>query len=177
MKLHKSLLLVVDMQKGFLGADDAKVVVPTINRLVEHWQGYGWPIVYSRFVNLEGSNWERLRDWHELKRQPDTELADELTVDPTYVFKKSTYSAWSADTAQVCAIQGVQDVVIVGVDTNECVLATAISVFDAGLTPWLVEDACASNGGQEAHDKAIELLAILMGSQQIVSSTQILQAK
>src|SRR6476469_8837149 len=86
--LDNSLLLIVDVQKGFLQTDETKAIVPRINQLVEKWQKHDLPIVYSRFVNLEGSNWEKLRDWHELKNAPDTELADELTVISDYVLKK-----------------------------------------------------------------------------------------
>lgn len=171
--MNKSLLLVVDVQKGFLQSAESKAVVSGINALVEQWQTKDWPIVYSRFINLEGSNYERLRDWHELKHQPDTELAAKLKVVEPYIFKKSTYSAWSTETAQVAAIHGCSDVVIAGVDTNECVLATALSVFDASLTPWLVEDCCASNGGKTAHEAAIKLLKPLLGEQQIVTSKDI----
>lgn len=173
--MKKALLLVVDVQKGFLLTEETRAVVPKVNTLSMAWQKKDWPIAYTRFINLEGSNWETLRDWHELKQEPDTELADELEVDPKYVFKKSTYNAWSEDVAQVCSIHQVTDVVIVGVDTNECVLATALGVFDAGLTPWLIEDCCASNGGQKSHDAAIELLKPLLGEQQIITSAELLK--
>lgn len=171
--MDKALLLVVDVQKGFLQTEDAKAVIPHVNTLIGMWEERGWPVVYGRFVNIEGSNWERLRDWHELKGEPDTLLADDLHVVSPYVFKKSTYSAWSNETAAVAALHGATNVVIVGVDTNECVLATAISVFDSGMTPWVVRDCCASNGGVKAHDTAIELLETLLGKQQVIFSKEI----
>lgn len=149
---------------------EARAVVPRINRLIERWQAKRWPIVYSRFINLDQSNWQRLRDWHELQCQPDTELAEGLTVASDYIFKKSTYAAWSSETAAVSAAHHVHDIVIVGVDTNECVLATALAVFDAGLTPWVVEDCCASNGGPEPHQLALQLLRPLLGEQQVITA-------
>jgi nicotinamidase-related amidase len=169
--MNKALLLVVDVQNGFLKSDETKAVVPRINELIETWEGRRWPVVYSRFINLADSNWERLRDWHELKAEPDTLLADELKVAGEYVFKKSSYSAWSSDVESVCHSHGVSDIVIVGVDTNECVLATALAVFDAGMTPWVVEDCCASGGGDRSHEMAIELMKPLLGEQQIITSS------
>jgi nicotinamidase-related amidase len=170
---NKALLLVLDVQKGFVKSEPTKTMVPRINRLIERWQAKGWLIVYSRFINLPGSNWERLRDWHELTNEPDTELCDDLTVASPYVFKKSTYAAWSNETAMVCATHQVSEVVIVGVDTNECVLATALAVFDAGLIPWIVEDCCASSGGDEPHQLALQLLRPLLGEQQVIRSSDI----
>ena len=171
--MQKALLLVVDMQKGFVTTDATRAIVPAVNRLVERWQEQGWPIVYSRFVNIENSNWERLRDWHELKGEPQTQLVDELTVASPYVFKKSTYAAWSHETAAVCQAHDVREAVIVGVDTNECVLATALAVFDAGLMPWIVSDCCASSGGSEPHKMALRLLRPLLGTQQVITSEEI----
>jgi nicotinamidase-related amidase len=171
--MNKALLLVVDVQKGFVTTAETKAVVLRINKLVEQWKKDDWPIVYSRFVNLENSNWERLRDWHELKQEPDTQLVDELTVVSPYIFKKSTYTAWSSEVAAVCFSHTIEEVVIVGVDTNECVLATALSVFDSGLTPWIVEDCCASSGGDMPHQKALDLLKPLLGEQQIITSKEI----
>jgi nicotinamidase-related amidase len=136
--MNKALLLVVDMQKGFVRDDKTRHIVPVVNELLAAWQTKGWPVAYSRFINLPGSNFERLRDWRELQGEPQTELLDELEVVSPYVLKKSTYAAWSDEVIGICAAAGVRDVVIVGVDTNECVLATALAVFDSGYTPWVV---------------------------------------
>ena len=169
--MQKSLLLVVDVQNGFMN-EATEHVLPVINKLIKTWQRKGWPIVCSRFVNIEGSNWETLRDWHRLKGEPDTALAAGFQVDTPYIFKKSTYSAWDSDVLAVTSAHDVRDVVIAGIDTNECVLATAIGVFDSGYTPWLVEDACASTGGAEVHATAIGLLQALLGKQQIITSEE-----
>jgi nicotinamidase-related amidase len=171
---EKSLLLVVDVQNGFIN-EQTKHVVARINRLTAEWQKRQWPVVCSRFINIEGSPWERLRDWHELKGEPETLLSEDLRVDTPYIFKKSTYSAWSPETQQVAAVHKVQDIVIVGVDTNECVLATALAVFDSGLTPWVIEDCCASNGGSQVHDQTLTLLQALLGKQQVIKTHALLQ--
>ena len=169
MNIPKSLLLVVDAQKGFMN-EATRPVVPRINQLIQLWRQRNWPVACSRFVNLPGSNWERLRYWHEMQAEPQTLLADGLEADTPYIFEKSTYSAWSDEVIAVCESHQADDVVIVGVDTNECVLATALSVFDAGYRPWVVEDCCASGGGRRPHQTAISLMMALLGEQQIVRS-------
>jgi nicotinamidase-related amidase len=169
------LLLAVDMQNGFVKAKDTKAVVWRVAELAKLWQERGWPIVCSRFINLPDSNWQRLRDWHELQGEPDTALIPELKDATPYVFKKSTYSAWSSEVIAICAARQVYDVVIAGVDTNECVLATALAVFDAGFTPWVVRDACASSGGSKPHGMAIELMGALLGQQQVIDSAELIQ--
>lgn len=172
MNLSKSLLLVVDVQQGFMNQYTTPVLDP-INKLVKHWEGKGWPVVCSRFVNLPGSNWRRLRNWHELTSEPETLLAKNIDINTPYIFKKSTYSAWSHEVSAVCLSEQVSNIVLVGVDTNECVLATAMAIFEDGFTPWVVADACASGGGPEVHETAVTMLKNLIGDQQIINVEEI----
>jgi nicotinamidase-related amidase len=173
MKQPKSLLLVVDVQRGFMN-EHTLPAVETINKLVKSWDDRDWPVVCSRFINLPQSNWQRLRKWYGLTGEPDTKLAEELNISTPYIFKKSTYSAWSHEVAAICMSEQVRDVVLVGVDTNECVLATAIAIFDDGFTPWLVADATASGGGKAAHEMAVTVLENLLGQQQVINSKEVL---
>jgi nicotinamidase-related amidase len=57
-----SLLLVVDVQNGFVTPDTEHVVEP-IAKLVKQWQKQKGQAVYSRFINLDNSPWERLLNW------------------------------------------------------------------------------------------------------------------
>jgi nicotinamidase-related amidase len=166
--------MIVDVQNGFMEHDHMQAIVPRIQKLVTAWEGKGWPIVASRFVNLPNSNWQRLRNWHEMQNEPETRLYAGLIIDTPFVFKKATYSAWSDEVSSVCVTNDVQEVVITGVDTNECVLATALGVFDAGYRPLVARDATASSGGQEPHDMALQLLTPLLGAEQIVDTQSLL---
>jgi nicotinamidase-related amidase len=168
------LLLIVDAQRGFIN-EATESVIERINKVARTFYAREWPVICTRFVNLPGSNWERLRDWRDMRGEPETLLAESLEVQTPYIFKKSTYSAWSHEVQLVCQNNGVRDVFVVGIDTNECVLATALAVFDAGYTPWVVEDACASGGGMTAHRKTIELLKPLLGEQQVITSDKLLR--
>jgi nicotinamidase-related amidase len=176
MKSDQKLLLIIDVQRGFMN-DSTRPVVDTVSEVARVFYGREWPVICTRFINLPGSNWERLRGWSGMQHEPDTLLAEDLDVQTPYIFKKSTYSAWSHEVQIVCQNNGVRDVVIVGIDTNECVLATALAVFDAGYTPWVVEDACATGGGEAAHKNTIELLKPLLGKQQITNSATLIESK
>lgn len=153
---------------------ETQQIIPAIVELVNVWQGRNWPVVCSRFINLPNSNWQHLRDWNELRSEPDTALIPELDDVTPYVFKKGTYSAWSPEISAVCSAYNAHDIVIAGVDTNECVLATALEVFDAGFIPWIVKDACASTGGAKPNAIAIELLSALLGKQQIITKSRLM---
>lgn len=163
-----SLLLVVDVQRGFIHKQTERVIAP-INRLLAEWRQTGQPVAFSRFINPAGGLWERLRDWHGCKTEADTALHDSLEVKGDLVLEKQTYSAWGPDLEALCRKKNISKVVLCGVDTNECVLATAISIFDAGLVPVVVRDACASQG-VEFHETALKLLEVLLGKEQVVSN-------
>ncbi|MFD4406738.1 cysteine hydrolase family protein [Nocardia sp. NPDC058499] len=68
------------------------------------------------------------------------------------------------------------DVFLCGIATDACVLATAIAVFDAGLTPWVVCDACASNANrtppQRLHNAALMLLDRFVGTGHLIDIEQ-----
>jgi nicotinamidase-related amidase len=47
--------------------------------------------------------------------------------------------------------RGWTDLYVCGIDTDICVLKTAVDAFEYDLTPWILQDACASHAGPEAH--------------------------
>lgn len=49
--------------------------------------------------------------------------------------------------------------VVVGFDTDACVLATAFALFDAGVIPYIDSRGCDSSGGTELHDAALAIAA------------------
>lgn len=168
MDVKKSLLLVVDVQNGFIN-DETKHVVKPIKQLVTKWQQQKrGPIVYSRFINLENSPWQRLLGWTNMQSKPETDLHPDLPINGAHIFKKSTYSAWSPDINQLCQGSSIKEVVLCGIDTDQCVLETAIDIFEANLRPLLLKNYCASSRGSMFHDAAIMLIEGLIGKGQIV---------
>jgi nicotinamidase-related amidase len=116
-------------------------------------------------------------DWRKLYGPPDTDLPPELkpcSEDGAIIIDKRTYSALTDEALRLIDRHGWTDVVICGIDTELCVLATALDAFDNGLTPWVVGDASASTGGQAAHDAGLLVMARGIGDQQIVTSERLL---
>lgn len=168
------MLLVVDVQNGFIN-EHTKHVVPHISSLVTKWheQRRG-PSVLSRFINLENSPWVRLLGWTNLQNEPETALHPAIPIGDAHVFKKSTYSAWSPDVNQLCQGSDIQEVILCGIDTDQCVLETAIDIFEANFRPVLLKDFCASSRGPKFHDAAVLLLEGLIGNNQIMTGKDFL---
>jgi nicotinamidase-related amidase len=169
----KELLLVVDVQNGFINSRSEHVVEP-IKQLVEKWHAEKrGPVIYSRFINLDNSPWEKLMGWHHLKKEPDTSLYPSLPTKDTDIFKKGTYSAWSKEVQQICDGASIQKVVICGIDTDQCVLKTAIDIFEANLIPIVVADLCASSAGKQYHEAGLKIIRRLIGDNQIKQSREL----
>ena len=64
---------------------------------------------------------------------------------------------------------GTTEVSLCGIDTDACVMATALDLFQNGIRPVVLAEACASHAGPDYHEAGLKLLARLIGREQIVS--------
>jgi len=171
MSERRPVLVVVDVQNGFITEDSAPVV-PVIVELVRRWQGLGGEVVFTRYLNYAGSPYERLIGWTEMTHAPDTDLVPELAshVGHSPVVDKRIYSLFTPEGTQLVDEHRWTDLYICGIDTDSCVLKTAVDAFERGdLTPWIVEDACASHAGPEPHNAGLLVARRFIGRSQIIS--------
>ena len=59
---------------------------------------------------------------------------------------------------------------ICGIDTDCCVLTTAVNLFEVGIRPIVLTQYCASNGGESSHQAALTCMGRLIGSHHLVSN-------
>jgi nicotinamidase-related amidase len=175
-------LVAIDVQNGFVTPASARVV-PVITSLVRRWLDAGGEVILTRYANYPGSPFERLIGWYGLHSAPATDLVDELAPftshDRVQLISKVTYSALNEDSRHLITDGGFTDLFLCGIATDGCVMATALAAFDAGITPWVLTDACASNATSmppaEVHRAALMLLTRLIGAGQLISSEQALR--
>jgi len=178
---RKYALVVIDMQNGFVNPSSAHVV-PIVSRLVQRWQPTGNPIIFTRYFNYSGSPYERLIGWAGLKESPSTDLVDEIAVyagdSQAHLVNKTGYTALTQEGSELIHNLGVTDIFACGIATDGCVLKTVLDTFEAGITPWVVADACASNASrhpaQQIHESALLLMSRLVGKDQVIDSQQAL---
>jgi nicotinamidase-related amidase len=177
----RPVLIVVDVQNGFVTPDSAPVV-PVVASLAERWLDAGGAVVFTRYFNYPGSPYERLIGWYALHDAPETDLVGEVAAlaarTGAVVADKRAYSALTPEVRGLLARGGFTDLLICGIATDGCVLKTALDAFEAGYTPWVLADACASNASSVppagVHAAALGLLSRLIGAGQIISSEQAL---
>jgi nicotinamidase-related amidase len=109
-----------------------------------------WQTYYRRWASVLGQN-------------NDPAIYDLLPplrrfVPPAHVVDKPTYSAFEAPGfLETLARLGCETVILSGVETDVCVLATALTAVDRGIRVILATDAMAS-GSAEGHDRILDTL-------------------
>lgn len=158
-------LVVIDMQAAFAepssvwAAPRYEEITPVIARLVKQFTDR---VVYTRFVRDAGEEgaWRPYYDrWSTMRQPADSSLWD-LTLTATEnapIVSEPTFSKWGP---QLERVVGHAPLVMCGVATDCCVLATAYAAADAGRSVVVVADACAG-ATQEAHEQALALLDML----------------
>lgn len=174
MLLNQTALVVVDMENGFVN-DRSRHIVAPLTQVVDRWQRAGGATIFSRFLNAPGSPYERLIGWSRLRTAPETDLIPELQphLKNGVQLDKPFYTVFSDEGEQLVRQGGWTDLVFCGIATESCVLKSAVDAFERGYTPWVLVDACASHGGQEAHEAGLLVAGRFIGRQQLIHSADL----
>lgn len=159
----KRALLVVDVQNCFVNTY-TEPIPGRIRTLIDDG-GYD-PILFTRFVNSDGSPYRTILGWHECATAPSTDIAPPLIAcaDPDAVFTKPGFTGIPDDLAERLRAEAPDEVAIVGIDTDMCVLKVAMDVFDLGIRSVVLVDCCASTAGLQAHLAGLAVLARNIGA-------------
>ncbi len=156
-------LLVVDVQNGFLNRYTDHLPDRVV-KLIE--RGEYDPILFTRFVNLPDGPYPRFLDWDECMGPPETDIAPELCqyVQENQVFTKPGYAGISEELAAYLVEQQFEQITIVGIDTDMCVLKVTMDIFDLNIRPIVLVDCCGSTAGLQSHLAGLAVLARNIGA-------------
>ena len=158
-------LLVIDVQKGFV-SPKTEYVVPRILELIEQFKGE--LVVATKFLNYQESPYFRFMGWERLTASPETDIIPEVENKANLVIEKAIYSACKDKFCNLLSAKDIDEVYLVGIDTDCCVLKTATDLFERGIRPIVLEHYCASNGGEDSHKAALRVMERTIGRNQIV---------
>jgi nicotinamidase-related amidase len=180
----------IDMQVFFASGSEWAVpdtlrVLPVVERLARHAPA---STIFTRFmpprtVAEAHGQWQTYyRRWSSVLRQAnDTGIYDLLLplrelASPAQVVDKSAYSAFeSVGFCDVLSRLGFKALILTGIETDVCVLATALDAVDRGLRVVMVSDGLGS-GSETGHSAILQTLAMRYDEQvEIVYSSTILE--
>lgn len=160
------LLVVIDMQNVFADPSSQAFVpgfacaAAAVLQLLPVFTGR---TIYTRFVapaEPQGA-WKMYYErWPFLLRpatDPIWHISSIFRTEKRHTITKHTFSKWAPELA--AAIGSTHDLVLVGVSTDCCVLATALAAADAGARIHVVVDGCAGSS-LAAHEQALNIMAL-----------------
>jgi nicotinamidase-related amidase len=158
----KSALLIIDLQRGFINQDTCKIV--DVVNSAKNYLDYDL-CIYTEFYNNDDSSFSRILNWYEFQSEKEREIVIPIQRGEL-IMSKNTYSAINEDLK--CILNtGYDKVYVCGVDTEACVLATAYDLFDMGIKPLIIIDACASSGGVSYHSAAALIMRRSFGNDSV----------
>ena len=165
--MARQALLIVDVQRGFIN-DATRHVVPIVERLQQDYDH----VYATRFVNTAGSPYRRLMDWNQFgENSVDVALAFRPARD-TVVIDKPVYTCVDSAFLKELRKKGIDEVAVCGIDTDVCVSICAVGLFENGMRPVVLANACASHAGLEYHQMALRIMRRLIGGKQIIWADQ-----
>ncbi|RYE58931.1 MAG: cysteine hydrolase [Rhizobiaceae bacterium] len=189
--LSNAVHICVDMQRLFVEATPwqapwAERVLPMVATLCEHQPDR---LVFTRFVPMQDSDsapgtWQRYyQRWPEmtLERLPPQLLDLAPPLDrfspPALRFDKRVYSPWHDGTlAPYLTDRRVTTVVVSGLETEVCVLATVLGAIDCGFRVVIAMDAVCSSA-DETHDSMSRIYESRFGMQvEATTTAEIIEA-
>ena len=166
-----NFLILVDVQRGFLHGRPAKVMTEKLRQLVG--KGVFDRIAATRYVNDDGSNISRLKNWRRLRTEAERAIPEDLLTHVDYVAEKYTYSGCTPGLwdylVQENGGQPPEQVFLAGLDIGCCVLATATDFFESGVRPYVLAAYCCGAGGPAYYDAAILCLHNLIGRRHVIT--------
>ena len=162
--MNNIAILIIDVQHGFINEH-----TQDIPRLAEQKQvdyDFVWA---SRLEYSENSPFLIIRKRAGFIDTPNpTELA--FTPQPgANILVKHGYSAATPELLDAFQKHNITQVDLMGVDTDQCVLATALALFDKGITPRILANCCASTAGPEMHKAGLAVMRRALGGHNIVT--------
>ncbi len=165
----KNILIIVDMQNGFLENERTSKLVDKYDKLLS--LNLFDTVIATRFINSTDSVYEKLLNWKMMKSDSEIAVPDKIAKHVDYFVDKYIYNCVNSDFIQrLCQFNGgsyPEKVFIAGVDTDCCVLTIATSLFEMNIRPIVLTEYTDSNGGLESHKAGILALKRLIGEKQI----------
>jgi nicotinamidase-related amidase len=163
-RLARAAVIVIDMHRGSLDppgtvfVPDGAAIVPAVAELLERARSFGVPVIHIvHQINPDGSDanspfWREAENvgalYPNVREQvvgsPWTEIADGLAADGDHVLAKKRYGAFSGNGLDfLLGNLGVETLVLAGVETEICILATAYHAFNVDYRVVVASDGTA----------------------------------
>lgn len=166
----RSLLIVIDLQKGWRHKTETEAVML---RTVELCKQFDGDVIHCCFKNNPTGPFHSQLGWKRFAQPSDTDQIPEIASLDLPQYWRSTYSCVNDQTLPI--IQQYYHVYIAGVFTDISVFATALDIFDHNIPVSVVVDCVATLHGQSIHESSLRSLDYAIGRKHLVKSENLMQ--
>lgn len=159
----KKLLLVIDMQKDFIN-ENTKFLVEKIENLIEENKFDN--VLFTRFINNDNSIFYKKLGYNGCISNEGKRLAIKTNNNET--IDKQGYTALTQECVNYIKDNNIDEIYLCGIDTECCVLKTALDMFEKGYDVYVLKDYSASTHGKKRHDNAIQILERNIGKGYVI---------
>ena len=168
----KNILIVVDMQNGFVRYNQTIKLAENIKSFVR--RDLFDVVIATRFLNDDNSMYEKMFGWKYLKTEEERMILPEIAEYVNYYADKYIYNCVNPNFIQrLCQLNNgmyPEKVFVIGADTDCCVMAIATALFENNIRPVVLTRYVDSNGGPESHKAGLLVMKRLIGEGQLVDA-------
>lgn len=160
----KSLLLVIDLQKSFIN-DNTFEIPLKVEKLIRN-NNFDY-VAFTKFINFDTCNFNTVLNYKGCMSEEERNIV--IDTGNNKIFCKSVYTALNNELIDYINDNNINMIYVCGIDTEACVLKTAIDLFENNYNFRVIENCSMSHSGKEFHEFAIRMLKKLVGEQNIIS--------
>lgn len=160
----KSLLLVIDLQKSFINNNTSEIPLK-VEKLIKN-NNFDY-VAFTKFVNFDTCNFNTVLNYKGCMSEEDRRIV--VDTGNNKIFSKSVYTALNDELINYIKDNNIDIIYLCGIDTDACVLKTAIDLFENNYNFRIIENCSMSHSGKEYHEFAIKMLKKLVGVSNVIS--------
>lgn len=164
----KDMLLIIDLQKNFINEYTKGVPLKIEKLLSKNIFDY---VAFTKFINDTNSQFYKILNYKGCIDDEDRKIVIDTKNYP--IFDKRIYTTLNLEFKIFLEKNNIKTIYLCGIDTDACVLKTAIDLFENNYDVKVIEDCSMSHSGIEYHNFAIKMLKKLIGCQNITSSVNL----
>ena len=158
-----NLLLIIDLQENFIN-NNTKNVPNSIKKLID--SNIANHIVFTKFINDDSSNFYKVLNYKGCMSEKDRNIV--IDTKDYKIIEKRVYTAYNNELKLYINTNNIKTIYLCVIDTDACVLKTALDLFENNFDVKVIEDCSMSHSGIEYHISAINMLRKLIGNQNVI---------
>ena len=169
--MGKILLLIIDMQNGFINNFTAGLV----GKILEFHSRVNANVITAgtRYVNHKHTACYMFEEWKScMEGSEEAETVPALRGCMMRVFDKDKYSCWNEELKTFVREHESRKIYFAGVNTGCCVLNSALDCYNDLVDCAVIEDLCGSTSGTEEHEAALTVLRSCITPGRVITSSR-----